>query len=120
MAEEKGGSVWKLPSIVAVAGLVGGLYFKPIPLHSPRPADKAALERRSIGDQTVDARQWQDPFEAVHKYIKEQSDKGAIKSGSNEVLYGTIGEVAEQINRRSHSITSNIAIFFKLVPGGPY
>ena len=133
MADEKSPeSVWKWPSLLAIAALMGGLYFKQPSLQSPRPPENATVEHATLGDQTVQARLWQDPLDAVHKYHEDQSsmpnggsepaekEEGPTPSGRLQHGSTTLNSLARQIGQQVRDGLTNITVLFKLVPGGPY
>src|SRR5260370_36957524 len=61
------------PVLLALTAVASGLIFFQTALRSSRPGNKPEHERTSSGDQTVDARLWQDPFEAIHSKVLERS-----------------------------------------------
>jgi len=71
------GSGFAWPSAAVVAALAATLAHNVSPLHSSRPDDKAGHEHTARGDQTVEARLWQDPFAAVAAYKKKQDEQAS-------------------------------------------
>src|SRR5881409_2709730 len=105
------------PVLLAVTAVVGGLIWSSGPLRSSRPGDKPGQERASIGDQAVEARLWQDPFEAIPTNVFAQSPIGTNSSFS-------INAMARQIERRSKELSdrkdanTNITVLQVMLSGG--
>lgn len=83
MAEsENGGGLW-WPGLVAAAAVAGGVFILHQPLRSSRPEGNPGREAKVYGQETIPARLWQDPMEAV-------------ATDTNAPL--TVTNLAEQIN----------------------
>ncbi len=79
MAEEPSKSGFNLPwaNIVALLVAGGGLLTLIPSLRTSRPPDPGGASMPVFGDQTVDSRLWQDPFEEVMKDKEGKAGKGA-------------------------------------------
>ena len=61
---------------------VGALLVQQIPLPSSRPAEAPVTQPAAAAQQNVDARLWQDPFEAVGKITRNPDQPNGV--GDNE------------------------------------
>jgi len=119
MAERDGESspfpAW--PLLIALAAAIGGgVVFWPAPLKSSRPGGNAKIQTASVGDQTVQARLWQDPFEAIQPSVHEWLSNSPLNSHEDGVE-----KMDKQIERRlAKTNVNDIVIFQVMVPGGPY
>jgi hypothetical protein len=84
---EQGSSGSPLPSIILVLIMsVGAFWAQKIPLPSARPAEAPVTPDRYAGQQNIDARLWQDPFDAVNKGAPKQdlaikvADKASLQA----------------------------------------
>jgi len=97
--------------------LVGGVALESqVSLQGSRPINKDQIYYHRLGDQNVDARLWEDPFQAVNQYQKRSRSlgpkfdcKNARENRKNNLQY--------QINSR---ISESITILGVLVSSGPY
>jgi hypothetical protein len=69
MSASNTGLGFTVPGVVAVLAVVGVLWFDGAPLQTLRPPN-SGLADQSFSDQKVPARLWQDPFEAVERFLK--------------------------------------------------
>ncbi len=80
MPDEGESNQFKWPALlVVVAAAIGGLFWFQSPLRSSRPPSSQYHERRALGDQVVNARLWQDPFETVAAYQKAENARAESK-----------------------------------------
>jgi len=108
MAEsDKSSGLW-WPGLVAAAAVAGGVIFLHQPLRSSRPEGNPGREAKVYGQETIPARLWQDPLEA-------------IAADTNAPL--TVTNLAEQITAEllqplgdSGTIT-NITVLEIMIPG---
>src|SRR5881394_717829 len=115
----KSGLSVQWPVVAALALAAGGVVLNNQPLHSPRPPDKALLRHALLGDQDVEARLWQDPLEAVHNYEREPGAAGRAGAAGADP-HSTLEKLAEQVAQQAATGSTNLAVFLKFVPGGPY
>lgn len=139
------GSLEKISYVLMIA-LTGGLFLGQDPFHESRPDQMQSNSLSSSGIQDVDARLWQDPFEAVHRHkscetvmqdnkgtslvIKNSPGKADCHDNSNSSTNKTIDDSKNSKNFDSlQSIintfkTSNKDRHFVemavMLPGGPY
>lgn len=97
MAEENGTSsvVIQWSTLLALTAAVVGAVSRLTPLTSTRPADPVQGSRLSIGDQDVDARLWQDPFQAAaadREAAAEPARPGRTHAGNSFRLDVWLGE----------------------------
>jgi len=71
MSASNTGLGFTVPGVVAVLAVVGVVWFDGAPLQTLRPPN-SGLADQSFSDQKVPARLWQDPFEAVERFLKSQ------------------------------------------------
>src|SRR5713226_381397 len=99
-------------TVLAVTGVASGLFFLQPSIRSSRPGNKLEHERTSAGDQTVDARLWQDPFEAIHPKVLEgrnqrkEAGKGST-AAANPKFEATPPKVLERSNQRKEKGKGN-------------
>lgn len=108
------------PIVAALmAAIGGGVLFWPGPLKSSRPESGAEGLTNSFGDQTVQARLWQDPFEAI------EPDVDKWRQNFLERIPGyDITDVRRQIQLRQNApgkeSNNDVVVFQVMVSGGPY
>ena len=114
MAENKsegGGSpALNLNSLLALLTLAGSVWLVSNKLTSDRPVASAGGTREFMGEQTLEARLWEDPF----KTGEEQ--RGSYRSGEAKTNLNTL---VEQIWERSRS-TNRVLLFPVMLSGGHY
>jgi hypothetical protein len=110
MEENKSGLNWQPLLLAAV--IATNLLWLPTPFKSSRPVEKLFYEHRSVGHQDMEARMWQDPFEA----IKQQTKKNKADSDKHE---HTIDNLVLQIKERSFS-KQTVTVAPVLVTESPY
>src|SRR5262249_39509968 len=89
-----------------VVTLVGGLWLVSHRLTSDRPTASGGVTRAFIGDQTLSARLWEDPFKS--------SDSGTAKEGDPGLSI-----LLEQIKERSR-LTNRVLLLPVMLSGGQY
>jgi hypothetical protein len=97
-------------ALVLIAAIASNLFWATPVLKSSRPQSKSA-EQRTLGKQDVDARLWQDPFQAIGPH--------ALKSTnvvSNQGAH-TVADLARQIEER---LPGTVDLLPVLVTGSPY
>src|SRR5258706_5515019 len=128
MAEEKGGS-WSLPwpTVLTIVTLIGGVSAFFTPLVSSRPSGAAAKSTFTLGDQSVDARLWQDPLVPTQQHY-DLLQWRAEKQGSTtqpsalvkaELLQRQIGRLTREIARKTRG-GQRLLILPIMISGGPY
>src|SRR2546421_10518983 len=124
------GSGFAWPSAAVVAALATVLVHNTSPLRSSRPDEKPRREHTAKGDQTVEARLWQDPFAAVAAHqakeaeleAKSNSDKKRKNADLTSTAH-TLQEVIGQIQRRTDGkigAATDVTVFFVMLSNGPY
>lgn len=110
---------------LVVAALAGGVTLLPqSPLSSSRPESKPGAESILIGDQTVEARLWQDPLAAVQRHL--QTQQGA--AGNGEAAAKDRGkaekpgfkELANQLKWHLQSTGRAVCVLGVMIEGAPY
>src|SRR5690242_8625927 len=107
MAEERQSS----PSIlttVAVLAIVSSLLWPHAPLRSARPSTAEANPH----DQDVEARLWQDPFDATRAY-ESKSRKTCESDAQAHSLSNLVGQIGEQLS-------NNVIVLAVMETGRPY
>ena len=64
-----------LTGVFVLVALLGGLWAYQGPLQSSRPVTKHAETHVIKGDEHVQARLWQDPFEAVEAHLAKEKER---------------------------------------------
>src|SRR2546423_6943427 len=83
MAEQdQENSAIPLSALVLLATLAGSLFWVQKPLTSSRPDGFVTQNARSVGDQTVESRLWEDPLSAVER--SQNNDKEAKADPANQ------------------------------------
>ncbi len=100
------------PSVALLLALAGNLLWLQSPLHSSRPAETARDDGVRLGEQLADARLWQDPFEAVSRFLK------ANKSESDRLP--PYANLDAQIKRRWKPEQPNLVLLPVMVTGSQY
>ena len=116
------------PLLLAVAAVASGLILSQTAIRSSRPGSKPEHERTSAGDQTIDARLWQDPFEAIHSKVLErvkESKESNTPARLEKSSRFSVTEMAQQIERHfreppSMPNATNILILQVMISGGRY
>ena len=110
----------KLPftSILALMAVVSGLLVSQIPLKTSRPIGKEAESQVFVGDERVQSRLWQDPFEAVEAHLEKERKRG---KEFKEPVHGhhRLGDLARVI----HALAPHDPSFIMmpvLADGSPY
>ncbi|ULA65168.1 MAG: conserved membrane protein of unknown function [Nitrospira sp.] len=118
MAEQKNEKpTLPLTGLVALLlALVSGLVISQVPLKTSRPIDKEAEKAGSAGMDRVQARLWQDPFEAVatHRQKEAVQARGEHAGGAHHAALDVVASI-----ERSESI-SNALVLPVFVDGSPY
>ena len=108
--------VGPLPTTLALLVLAwGGLSLLESPLKTSRPAASSLRTHPVTGDEDVEARLWQDPFQVVHKYVASEPDQA--KDGMHDVSV-----IHERIRTwfRLRQRGEKLLILPVMVTGGPY
>lgn len=94
MADDKSSGAWSGGIVVAGIAAVSALYvaFQHQDLVSTRPQEAAYRENLIVAEQDIDARLWQDPFDAVARDVDGGDDRGARPG--NAGLDGRDGDLA--------------------------
>jgi hypothetical protein len=111
-------------TLLAVAAAVVGAVSRLTPLTSTRPADPVAGSRLSIGDQDVDARLWQDPFQATAADRESARPTGTVPSAPAEGHdpKGLASQIARAIaeGSRASATAPSLLVLPVMVEGEPY
>src|SRR5262245_44471349 len=107
-------------SIAAVVGIV--IVPKLPPLGVTRPNVAPPVENRYASSQNVDARLWQDPFEAVdaERERRRNADQGAAKNAEMEAKRTNADFRRQDIARQLTGTPAPPVVLLTFVPGGPY
>src|SRR5258705_2341824 len=97
-------------ALVLVAAIASNLFWATPLLRSSRPAVKSPGEQRSLGKQDVDARLWQDPFQA----IGPQALKSLVVSNDDT---HSVEDLVRQIQQRDSPLVTILPV---MVTGSPY
>ena len=97
-------------ALLLVAAIASNLFWATPLLRSSRPAVKSPGDQRSLGKQDVDARLWQDPFQA----IGPQALKNAILT--NDAAHDA-QDLVRQIGKRG---SPRLTILPVMITGSPY
>ena len=96
---------WAGLALAAAVGL--GVWIVQPPLTSSRGERKGVLSDSMFGDQTADARLWQDPFEAIRR------------GGTNRDGRHSFEEMVRQVGRRQQD-RKPVLLMTVMLSGGPY
>ena len=66
-----------MPGVAVVAAALVSYWFYTTPLHSSRPAPPTGASQLNVGEQTIEARLWQDPFKAATDGYRAATGKSA-------------------------------------------
>lgn len=109
MSDRNAGGATNFPAVLngllLVFTLVGGVMLVSSKLISQRPLTQSVENAIHVGDQTLEARLWEDPFKSV-----------ASKSGGS--VANNLGSLLEQIGTRSRS--ASVLLLPVMIPGGSY
>ena len=94
-----------LNSVLALVTLAGGVWLVSHRLTSDRPIASGGVTRPFIGEQTLSARLWEDPFKA------SDSTNDDVDAGLNVFI--------DQIKERTHS-ANQVLLLPVMLPGGQY
>ena len=110
------------PTLLLVTAAASGLVWWQTPLTSSRPGGHSRHEHLLIGDQSVEARLWQDPFTAVQHHEQEHRDAASSASKGGGSVSNSLGQLTEQITRFYEAAGTYpvIQIMPVMVSGGPY
>jgi hypothetical protein len=127
MAEQDSNpSTFPLANIATLIVLIGGIAFYLAPLTSSRPSAEPGHEVTPWGNQDVDARLWQDPFEASDKHAQEiarvQDEPTKRAEGRAHGMETVREEITHAVGRRRCDSGANCppTILAIMVPGSPY
>jgi hypothetical protein len=93
------------PGVMLIAALASNLLWLHSPLKSARPAEEARIQTASLGDQTAEARLWQDPFEAVSLH-RGKAGTGGLSSPGGTDLNGVVDQIRRPSNHGTNLIPS--------------
>ncbi len=103
------GSALPISTILVAIAVIGGIWFYVKPLNSTRPL----AELKPCCDEKIQARLWQDPFDAVKKHKEEKGTDTAPRRLSTTGIHGKIREIMGKKG-------SKVTVLGIMVPGGPY
>ena len=110
----------KLPltSMLALLAVVSGLLVSQIPLKTSRPIGKEAESHVFVGDDRVQSRLWQDPFDAVESHLEKEHARSEGSGESSHEHHG-LPDLAKVI----HALAPDHPSFIMMpvmVDGNPY
>ncbi|MDT7041037.1 hypothetical protein [Candidatus Nitronereus thalassa] len=110
----------KLPltSMLALVAVVSGLLVSQIPLKTSRPIGKEADNLVLVGDDRVQSRLWQDPFEAVDDHLVKERQQAKENNVSHEGHHA-LEDLAHVIHRLAPENPSFL-ILPVMTDGNPY
>src|SRR5262249_23102570 len=100
---------FNLNTVLALVTVIGGAFLVSGRLTSQRPAASSGSAAQNIGEQTLDARLWEDPLASFEKDAKQAAEAG-----------DALGRLTEQIRTRRLIDTNAVLVLPVTVPGGPY
>lgn len=108
---------------VLLAGALASLYFLHSSLETSRPTEPVAVTTEGLGSQQIDARLWQDPFEALQRARRESNaNPGEWNLSVWRKLsraHATMMDLRAQIRERFKSGQS-VMVLPVMVESGPY
>lgn len=119
-SDEKQEPKLPLQNVVLLAGAVAGaIWLYQGPLKSSRPVEELSSEKLEvIGDRRVQARLWQDPFDAVARHIESERRSGEATHGSDRTRHGHgLEDLAKEV---AQSSSAQIHVLVLLTDGAPY
>ena len=106
------------PGIALIIAMMGNLLWLRDPLKSSRPAEKEHLRTDLASGPKVEARLWQDPFEAVEA---APDDLGKVEpSGTNTPLANLCAQIRRRIEQHNGPPGKGVIILPVMVTGSPY
>jgi len=146
--DQKGGktSVVSIPILLLISALAGSLFLGPSPLITSRPEGTKRNMSGTLGTQDVEARLWQDPFEALDlagvTASRAQDVDTAVSESPKRILKGTVSipydhdikQLTRQIEVRYQGwnpevtgydnvkipLSKEVRVILAMVSGGPY
>ncbi len=117
--EEKNGSSLSLilSGIVVLTAVVGGAAWRGQALKSPRPESEWSAQPGTRPAQPVEARMWQDPWAAIHKWAASGSGD---KSRQGIPPAELIRDIKRSAVREEDSVNPGVEIIFCMLPGALY
>ncbi|MDB6019249.1 MAG: hypothetical protein JWR19_3738 [Pedosphaera sp.] len=109
-SEGGGSSPLNLNSLLALLTLAGGIWLVSHNLASNRPVTPAGGTRSFVGEQTLEARLWEDPFKSADQHAGNNSE---VQTQAN------LNILIEQIHERRES-TNDILLLPVMLSGGQY
>ncbi len=121
---ERGDSANPLSSIILVLVMaVGALWVQTVSLPSARPPESQVAQENYTAQQNIDARLWQDPFEAERKNApKPAKDAGPSIQGTREsrTPEGLSGTEKQNTICSAKSSSRGVQVMAVMVSGAPY
>lgn len=121
MEAENRSNYW--PQLILIAAAAANLFRFVEPLKSSRPTEAPPQERRAISEPNIEARLWQDPFEAVAlREARVPGSKPPETNGASPLPRYSLSNLATQMQRlsRSDAYSNNVTVLAVMVPGNPY
>ncbi|MDA0738653.1 MAG: hypothetical protein O2999_05485 [Nitrospirae bacterium] len=114
-------SKFPLTSMLALVAVVSGLLISQIPLNTSRPIGQEAENLVFVGDDRVQSRLWQDPFEAVDDHLdkERQQRKESKVSPEDQHDHHKLSDLTSVIQRLAPN-HSPFLIMPVMVDGSPY
>ena len=110
--------------IAGIVAILGTLVFLLAPLTSSRPPGNGDRSGQALGHEDVDARLWQDPFEAVknsHALLKGHSRDSEDRAHLLDDLQDQLkDQLKDQLTTAKFDPAKPLYIIPVLLPGGPY
>lgn len=119
-SDEKQEPKLPLQNVVLLVGAVAGaVWLYQGPLKSSRPVEELSSQRlEAIGDRRVQARLWQDPFDAVARHIESEQRLGGSEDVRDQDSHRhSLDDLAEEVARLT---PAQVQVLVLLTDGAPY
>ncbi|NOU11011.1 MAG: hypothetical protein HOO98_13500 [Nitrospira sp.] len=112
-SDEKSETKLPVQNLVLLASAVlGAVWLYEGPLKSSRPVEELSSQRLEVvGDRRVQARLWQDPFDAVSRHRDVEKQNGKL---------GHTHSLRDLVEERVHTDISQVTVLALLTDGAPY
>jgi hypothetical protein len=112
-SDEKSETKLPVQNLVLLAGAVlGAVWLYEGPLKSSRPVEELSSQRLEVvGDRRVQARLWQDPFDAVTRHRDVEKQNGELRH---------IHSLRDLVEEGVHTDISMVTVLALLTDGAPY
>ncbi|GKS59670.1 hypothetical protein YTPLAS18_31970 [Nitrospira sp.] len=121
-AGDKPDSKFPIQNVILLAGaMAGALWLYQGPLKSSRPVEEFASQKVEVfGDRRVQARLWQDPFDAIVRHLEAEKQAGQVPHDRPHELHAhSLENLVDEILEDSTE-KLRITALFVLTDGSPY